>query len=259
MSLSIILTCYNEIPIIFESFEVLSAMMERTGIETEFIIVDDGSQPQVRKNLAAFFEGRNHVRLILSEHNEGRGAAVSKGIRAAGHPYVCFIDTDLEIPAHSIIALYFEALASGPDMVIAERIYRWQPGLRDSIRNISSRLYRRFSSAVLSLNNLDTETGCKLFRRDSILKILDGVVDKRWFWDTEVVAEALKDGQKIAEIPLVVIRRSDKTSSVHVIRDTLRYLKAIWAYRKQSDRCRKSPYLSPSPHTKKTAVLEHSP
>jgi glycosyltransferase involved in cell wall biosynthesis len=233
MGLSIILTCYNETPIIFESYVVLAAMMRQTTIDVEFVIVDDGSQTEVCEELERYFQGRDDVVLILSEENEGRGGAVTKGLRAATRPYVCFIDTDLEIPAYSILALYFEATTSQADIVMAERVYRWRVSLHDWIRNWSSMAYRRFSSGVLSLRNLDTETGSKLFRRDSVLRILDRVLDRRWFWDTEIVAEAIRDGQRITQVPIVVMRRLDKASSVHVFRDTIRYVKAIYAYKKR--------------------------
>src|SRR3990172_9490535 len=100
MSLSIILTCYNEVPLIFETYRVLSTLMQAAGIEHEFIVVDDGSTEAVQRELKEFF-AESSAGLILSPRNEGRGAAVTKGIRAATKAYVGFTDTDLEIPAHA--------------------------------------------------------------------------------------------------------------------------------------------------------------
>lgn len=234
MSLSIILTCYNEVPVIFNSYQILATMMNRTNIDCEFIVIDDGSKPNTQRKLWQYFGDLDQVQLVLSKQNKGRGSAVSKGIRSSTCQYVCFIDTDLEIPSYSILALYNEAISSNSDVVIAERMYKWGINPRHNIRNLCSKAYRRFSSLVLSLENLDTETGSKLFRRTKIMPILERTLDQRWFWDTEIIAESLKDSQKIVQIPIPVVRCPNKSSSVHVLREIYRYLKAIHSYRKRS-------------------------
>ncbi|MBI1745370.1 MAG: glycosyltransferase family 2 protein [Acidobacteria bacterium] len=234
MSLSIILTCFNEVPIIFGSYTALTTMMQAARIDYEFIVVDDGSSEAVQRALQAFFpEGR--VRLILSSQNEGRGAAVTKGIRTASKDYVCFIDSDLEIPAYTLLVLYYTATVfePGADMVIADRCYRWNLNLRNLIRNFGSLVVRRITSWALDLGSLDTETGAKLFRRSAVLEFLGEVRDKRWFWDTEVVAEAIRHSQRVVQAPVVVTRRNDKRSSMRVVRDVVNFSRALYAYKRK--------------------------
>ena len=209
--------------------------MELLSVDHEFIIVDDGSRAEVQRALAQHFEGTPGTTVLCFDENRGRGAAIEAGIRNATREYACVIDLDLEIPAYSIFAEYLEASTSGADMVIAERSYVWPPNLRAIVRNICSKAYRALAGRVVGLAGLDSESGSKMFRRASVLKILDGVHDARFFWDTEIVAEALRAGQKVTQVPVVVKRRLAKTSSVRVARDTRRYLTALMAYRR---RCR---------------------
>jgi dolichyl-phosphate beta-glucosyltransferase len=232
MSLSIVLTCYNEVPLIFESYRALSSLMGTTNIEHEFIVVDDGSRMEVRKALADFFSD-SPAKLILSEQNEGRGAAVTKGVRAATKDYVCFIDTDLEIPAHAVPVLYYTGSLLSAEMVLAERVYRWTLRPSHIFRNLGSIGLRVASSLMLGLGRLDTETGAKVFHRRAVLELLDNVVDTGWVWDTEIVAEALKRSQRVMQVPIVVTRRNDKGSSVHPFSDAWRYLKAVIAYQQR--------------------------
>lgn len=233
MSLSIILTCYNEVPTVFESYEQLAAMMERTGIDHEFIVVDDGSVRDKQEQVEDYFQARDGVVLLINDPNRGRGGSVTRGIQAANKDYVGFIDTDLEIQSYSILALYLEALATGADVVLGERVYRVGFGIRDVLRTMFSKAYRAVAAWALPLKGLDTETGCKVFKRETFLPILEGVVDERWFWDTETTAEALRCGLEVVQIPAVVERKPETGSTVHVVRDTLRYLKAIRDYRER--------------------------
>jgi len=231
MSLSIILTCYNEVPLIFETYRVLSTLMQAAGIEHEFIVVDDGSTEAVQRELKEFF-AESSAGLILSPRNEGRGAAVTKGIRAATKAYVGFTDTDLEIPAHALLVLHHTAVALQADMVIADRVYRADLSLRHLVRNLGSAALRRASWLTLGLDHLDSESGAKVFDRSAVGRILDHVSDPRWFWDTEIVAEAIKRSQRVVQVPVVVTRRRDKRSTVRPLRDALTYLRALHAYKK---------------------------
>ena len=63
--------------------------------------------------------------------------------------------------------------------------------------------------------------------------MLDSVTDRRWFWDTELVAEALRQGQKVIQEPVTVRRKPDKKTSVRLMHDTWRQLLAIEAYRRR--------------------------
>ena len=99
MGLSVVLTCFNEVPLIFDSHRQLARLLEGAELDHEFIIVDDGSRPQLRAALVEHSGGMANVRVVLAPSNEGRGAAVTRGIRASRHEFVGFVDTDLEIPA----------------------------------------------------------------------------------------------------------------------------------------------------------------
>ena len=48
-----------------------------------------------------------------------------------------------------------------------------------------------------------------------------------WFFDTEIMALCFKHKLKVVEIPTAFVRRSDKTSTVKFIPDTIKYLKNL--------------------------------
>lgn len=230
MSLSIILTCYNETPMIFDASRKIISLIKSQGIDYEIIVVDDGSRPDVREELKAYYEKKDNVILIFSEVNEGRGAAVTKGINASTKKYVGFIDTDLEITEHSIITLYGAMITASADIVIGKRIYTLDSNLKNSLRYIASRAYLLLATSILKLKYLDTESGIKIFKKEKIGPVLNHVKEKRWFWDTEIIAESIKYNLKIIQIPIPVVRNKYKKSSVSVLRDAFRYAVALNKY-----------------------------
>jgi len=235
MSLSIILTCFNEVPLIFETYEKIVSMMKLTNIDCEFLVVDDGSTPENKKDLDKYFLYKEKTQLIMLDVNEGRGAAVTKGIKASTKEYACFIDTDLEIPANEIFNLYFTITSDSAsvDIVIGKRVYLLGANLYEYFRAMNSKIYTFLVNLLFRLNSLDTESGIKIFKTKKILPILDFVKDKRWFWDTEVVLQSIENNLKITQKPVFVIRKLDKKSSVHFFRDTCRYLTSIYQYSKR--------------------------
>jgi glycosyltransferase involved in cell wall biosynthesis len=227
---TLVVACYNEEPILEASMGETFRVLDALRWNCEIIFVDDHSRDAtvavIDRIVAANPERR--LRTIVHPANVGRGGTVTDGIRAAAGRYVGFIDIDLEVHARYLLPCLL-ALEQGADVATALRIYRFH--WRSLDRYVLSRGYRWIKSRVIDVPVQDTETGFKLFRRDRILGVLDACRDKGWFWDTEVMVRAHYAGLAIAEIPALFLRRFDKQSSVHAVRDTLEYLRKLWRFR----------------------------
>jgi len=57
-----------------------------------------------------------------------------------------------------------------------------------------------------------------------------GAESDGWFWDTEVMARAVLSGLKVLEVPVLFMRRSDVTTTVRLIPDSIDYMKELWRY-----------------------------
>ena len=91
MTLSVIIPIFNEV-------NTLKTIVERvleTGLADEILLVDDGSTDGTRAILAEL-DGKNGVRVILHERNQGKGAAVRSGLTAARGDVLLIQDADLE-------------------------------------------------------------------------------------------------------------------------------------------------------------------
>jgi glycosyltransferase involved in cell wall biosynthesis len=227
---TLVVACYNEEPILeasmAETFRVLDALKWRS----EIVFVDDCSRDrtlEVIERIRAVNPDRA-IQVIAHPANVGRGGTVMDGIHAARGRFAGFIDIDLEVHARYLLPCLL-ALDAGADVATALRVYRFQ--WRSLDRYILSRGYRWLVSMVIPMPFHDTETGFKLFRRDRILPVLAQCADRGWFWDTEVMVRAHYAGLRVTELPALFLRRFDKQSSVRAVRDSLDYLKRLWAFR----------------------------
>lgn len=228
LPVSIVLTSLNEAPLIQTAIERLMFELDGTCVEPHFIVVDDGSMDETVRELRSFVAKKPTIQLIVHAHNEGRGKSVADGIRVSRTEIVGFIDTDLEIPARYVFS-FAKSIDEGVDVACAVRYYDFR--LRDIIRVILSRGYVMLMRMILSSRLTDTESGLKFFRRSSILKVLDTVMDRRWFWDTEIMVRSDLLGLKITEIPVVVVKRPEIQTTVHLVRDTIYYLRSLLRFR----------------------------
>src|SRR5215217_3021810 len=91
MNLSVVIPVYNEVDHISEILKRVQAVK----LANEIIIVDDGSTDGTRTLLAAL-NGNEKLRVILHERNQGKGAALVTGFKAARGDILLIQDADLE-------------------------------------------------------------------------------------------------------------------------------------------------------------------
>jgi glycosyltransferase involved in cell wall biosynthesis len=228
---SVVLACYNEEEILAASFAEIRDTLENLGRPYEIVFVDDVSRDRTREIIAALVADNPGVdiRVLLHERNQGRGATVTDGFRAARGEIVGYLDVDLEVHARYIPSLV-RAIERGADVATVRRIYAFQ--VRSLDRYLMSRGYSFLVRRVLDVPIHDTETGYKFFRREKLLPVLDEIEDGGWFWDTEFMVRALRHGLRLEEIPGAYVRRRDKTSTVSGVRDSIEYFRKLLRFRR---------------------------
>ncbi|MBP9813941.1 glycosyltransferase [Candidatus Woesebacteria bacterium] len=231
---SLVLACFNEVDVFVSSVERIVETLSHSNLKYEIIFVDDKSIDDTRHLIARACKKYPHTSALFHRVNCGRGKTVTDGFMKARGTVVGFIDIDCEVGPEYIPQLVSTILERKADVAIGKRIYRSSPG--SLIREILSRGYQWLSDALIGTGGLDTETGYKFFRRSKVLPLLARTLHTGWFWDTEIMVRAKRAGLSICEVPVLFLRRFDKQSSVHIIRDTADYLVNLWSFRKQLSR-----------------------
>jgi dolichol-phosphate mannosyltransferase len=115
--LSVIIPAYNEERTIRPLLErILAVPLGAAGFNPEIIVVDDGS----RDRTAEIAESFAQVRLIR-QSNQGKGAAVQRGVREARGDYLLVQDADLEYDPADYVAMLKALPAQGEGVVYGSR------------------------------------------------------------------------------------------------------------------------------------------
>jgi len=227
--LTIVLPCYNEEGLFRESVARIRDVLENSRYSYEMIFVDDHSKDGTARLIRDYCKAHKNIRAIYHTVNSGRGQTVADGLKASRGTVTGYIDIDCEVSPVYIPSMVSRILKNQADVVIGRRFYRTSP--RAVVREVLSRGYQWLSNKLIGTGGMDTETGYKFFHRKKILPVLQDVQHKGWFWDTEVMVYAMRHGLRIAEEPVLFLRRFDKISSVNIIKDTVDYMIQLWALR----------------------------
>lgn len=225
VDLSLVIACYNEAGHIEKSLPELRAVLDRSGMSYELVIIDDCSQDDTVDVLRRLCDGREDVIFRAHEKNVGRGGTVAEGFRLSRGKVVGYLDIDLEIGPWYLLPALDKLHSEKLDGVIAHRVYKLNAHPTVLVRQWMSFGFRKLSHLLLRLPQTDVAGGFKFFLRERILPIVDQCESTHWFWDTELVYLGDRSGLNIDEIPVLFLRRTAKESTVRMIPDTLRQLR----------------------------------
>lgn len=197
LTLSVVIPCYNEVDYI----DQVIRNVEEVKLAHEIIVVDDGSVDGSREVLRRIeAENRPHLRILYHERNQGKGAALVTGFKAATGEVLLIQDADFEYDPREYPILLKPIQEGITDVVYGSRflggarkaMYFWNMLANKSLTLATNILY----NAILS----DMETCYKVFRREVVE---DMKIRARGFeFEPEITAKILKKGLRIYEVPI---------------------------------------------------------
>ena len=189
---------FNEAPTIAEIIErVRKAPIE--GV-LELIVVDDGSTDGTREFLGRFDPKRDDVRIVLQERNQGKGAAIRRGIEHVTGEITIIQDADLEYDPRDYPALLRPILEGRADVVLGNRFHGGEHRVLYFRHFLANRFLTMICNILTDLNLSDMEVGYKAFRT-SVLKQLR-LRANRFDIEPELAIKSAKLGVRIYEVPI---------------------------------------------------------
>jgi glycosyltransferase involved in cell wall biosynthesis len=195
MKISVIIPAYNEI----KTIEEILKRVQARQVASEIIVVDDGSVDGTR-DLLHKLDGQDGLRVIFHERNQGKGAAVTTGIRAAAGDVMIVQDADLEYDPRDIPALLRPIEEGIADVVYGSRFLGGPRRPTMFWHMVANKLLTLMTNILYNNILTDMETGYKVFRREIVQGIT--IHARRFDFEPEFTAKILKRKVRIFEVPI---------------------------------------------------------
>jgi glycosyltransferase involved in cell wall biosynthesis len=161
----------------------------------------------------------------------GRGGALRAAWLASDADVVAYMDIDLSTNLESLLPLVAPLLSGHSDVAIGTRLRRGAHVKRQLRREVLSRGYNLLLRLFVGARFSDAQCGFKAMRSDVARRLLPLVEDDSWFFDTELLLLAERNGMSIFEVPVDWIE--DLDSRVDVPRTVIEDLRGIWRMRRR--------------------------
>jgi glycosyltransferase involved in cell wall biosynthesis len=196
--------------------------------EREIIIVDDcsrdGTRDLLRTEIAPLVD-----KLLFHEVNQGKGAALRTGFRAATGDVVVVQDADLEYDPQDYPRLLQPILEGKADVVFGSRFQGGQPHRVVYFWHmVGNKVLTLLSNMATNINLTDMETCYKVFRREVLQRI--EIEENRFGFEPEITAKVARLGVVIYEVGISYYGRTYAEGKKIGWRDGFRALWAIAKY-----------------------------
>ncbi len=232
-AVEVVVPVFNEERVLVASIRHL-----RRYLNTEFplgasvVIADNGSTDGtwgLAEDLSAELAGVRALRTA----RQGRGHALRTAWTASSATVVAYMDVDLSTDLDALFPLVAPLLSGHSDLAIGSRLAPGARVTRSLKREAISRCYNLILRTALRTRVSDAQCGFKALRADVARSLVPMIEDEGWFFDTELLVLAERQGLRIHEVAVDWVE--DPDSRVKLAATAWADLKGIWRLRRHPD------------------------
>lgn len=212
----------------FNEEKYIGDVVRRTRAKLKNVmVVDDGSSDGTASE--ARLAG---AEVIMHPQNRGKGEAIRTGLRHwldRQMTWVMILDADAQHRPEEIDRFINALETSDAKLFVGNRMkdLTRMPMVRRMVNRYMSNKISRACGQTIP----DTQCGFRILHRDVIPDLLDGA--ERFDYETEMLIKTSRKGFRIDSVPITTVY-CDEVSSIHPVRDTLRFFKLMRRYRNSS-------------------------
>jgi glycosyltransferase involved in cell wall biosynthesis len=223
-TVAVVIPVYNEEKALPESIARLrDFLFQNLKYQWHIVIADNASTDktwEIAQSLAKQYP--NVVPVHIDQ--KGRGRALRKVWLESKADIVSYMDVDLSTGLEAFPKLV-QDIIDGSDIAIGSRLKHGAKTTRGPKREFTSRCYNLLIRIMFLTKLSDAQCGFKAISKDCAQKILPLTKNNEWFFDTELLLLAMKNGYKIAEVPVTWV--DDPGTTVHIRKTAMEDLKGL--------------------------------
>ena len=196
INFSIVIPIYNEEDILTESLNNIVSICERTDIDYEIIISENGSTDNT-KNLARKFEQLNSQIVLIESDNPNYGEALKRGFLECKNEIIISFDIDYYSENFLKECLLLEEEYAG--LIASKRLNNSEDGRR-LIRKLATNFFVYLLKILFKTKLSDTH-GMKAVKKRFVNDHINLVISTQDLFDTELLLRIEKAGNKFKEVP----------------------------------------------------------
>jgi glycosyltransferase involved in cell wall biosynthesis len=197
-------------------------LSQRFPFSWRITIVDNASTDrtaEIGRELAYVLDGVRFVHL----DRKGRGLALRRAWTDSDAQVVAYMDVDLSTGLDALLPLVAPLVSGHSDVAIGSRLAAGANVVRGPRREVISRTYNAILRALFANRFHDAQCGFKAVRAEVAQRLLPEIEDDGWFFDTELLLLAERNGLRVHEVPVDWVDDPDSRVDVaRTARDDLR-------------------------------------
>ena len=193
---SIVIPIYNEEDILTESINNILSICERTSVDFEIVISENGSTDNT-KNLAREFEQSNPNVILIESDYPNYGEALKRGFLKCKNEIIISFDIDYYSESFLKECLLREDKYAG--LIASKRLSNSEDGRR-LIRKLATNFFV-YILKILFRTKLSDTHGMKAVRKSFVNNHINLVISTQDLFDTELLLRIEKTGNEFKEIP----------------------------------------------------------
>src|SRR3982750_3882848 len=220
--LSILMPVYNEAATVESA--VAAVLAAELPVESESVLVDDGSTDGTREILAAADWPQGRVRIHHHDQNQGKGAAVRTALADARGAFATIFDADLEYQPDDLRVLLPPLLDGTANAVFGVRAFDGFTS-HSYLYVLGNRSVTLLANVLFNVYLKDLMTMHKAVRTD-IFRSLP-LREPGFAIEAEIAARLLQRGERIFEVPVSYKARATEEGKKLTWVDGVRVLRTL--------------------------------